>query len=174
MNKQKQVFMLIKELTGQANILTIPRLFIDYTGDVNTALLLSQVIYWSDKNPTSQWFYKSYEDWQRELGLTEYQTRRSINILKRIGIIETQVRKANGNPTLHYHFIQKAFIDRLLKFLKERNLKNSRNLLTEIKTKTTRRNKKKRHYSPELQADLEARKQNYWKEQEWKMLQNMS
>ena len=40
--KQGQVFSLIKSLVGQANLLTIPRLFIDYTDDLESALLLSQ------------------------------------------------------------------------------------------------------------------------------------
>ncbi len=127
MSNQKDIFLLIKELTGQANILTIPRAFIEYTGSLDTALLLSQIIYWSDRNPQGDWFYKSYKEWFTEIGFSEYQVRRCISLLKKMGILETKVRRANGLPILHYHFLTQAFTIALLKKLKKRNLKNSRN-----------------------------------------------
>ncbi|MFH1076549.1 MAG: hypothetical protein V1753_06885, partial [Pseudomonadota bacterium] len=63
MSNQKDIFNLIKALAGQANILTIPRAFIKFTGSVEAALLLSQIIYWGDRNPRGKWFYKSYREW---------------------------------------------------------------------------------------------------------------
>ena len=65
---QQQVYALIAQFSGQANILTIPRLFIDWTGDHLTALLLSQIIYWSSRtNDPDGWFYKSAKEWEEEL-----------------------------------------------------------------------------------------------------------
>ena len=91
---QDQVFTAIKSLVGQANILTIPRVFIDYTGDLESALLLSQVIYWSDKTKRPDGFiYKTYAEWQEETGLNEYAIRKAANRLKRLGILETEVHK---------------------------------------------------------------------------------
>lgn len=120
MNNQKIVFNLIKELVGQNNILTIPRLFIDYTGSLDCALLLSQIIYWSDKNSYSEWFYKSYVEWKAELGLTQFQVARCVATLKRLGIIETKLKRANGSPTIHYHLLQPRFSHSIIKFLNKR------------------------------------------------------
>lgn len=125
---QREAFELIKSFVGQANILTIPRVFLDYTGSLDCALFLSQVIYWSDRNPHSEWFYKTYKDWQEELGLSEYQVRRCTNILKGLDLLETKLKKANGSPTVHYRFKVHEFSDWILKKLQKRTLKNSRNL----------------------------------------------
>ena len=126
--KQGQVFSLIKSLVGQANLLTIPRLFIDYTGDLESALLLSQIVYWSDKIERRDGFmYKTYSDWRTEIGLNEYSVRKAANHLKKMGILETEVHKANGNPTVHYRLISERFSTSFLQYLQKQNLKKPRN-----------------------------------------------
>jgi len=126
--KQGQVFSLIKSLVGQANLLTIPRLFIDYTGDLESALLLSQIVYWSDKIERRDGFmYKTYSDWRTEIGLNEYSVRKAANHLKKMGILETEVHKANGNPTVHYRLIAERFSTSFLQYLQKQNLKKPRN-----------------------------------------------
>jgi len=126
--KQGQVFSLIKSLVGQANLLTIPRLFIDYTGDLGSALLLSQIVYWSDKIERRDGFmYKTYSDWRTEIGLNEYSVRKAANHLKKMGILETEVHKANGNPTVHYRLIAERFSTSFLQYLQKQNLKKLRN-----------------------------------------------
>lgn len=103
MSNQKEAFTLIKNLTGQANILTIPRIFVDYTGSLEAALLLSQVIYWSDKGGSGDgWFFKTYHEWRDEICLTEYAVRKAANKLTDMGILETKIKKAKGSPTVHY------------------------------------------------------------------------
>lgn len=104
MTAQQDIFNLIKQLTGQKNILTIPRAFIKFTGSVDAALLLSQIIYWSDRNPDGPWFFKSYKDWEDEIGLSKHKISRAIGILQGKGVLKTKTKKANGNPTLHYLF----------------------------------------------------------------------
>ena len=100
---QRRIFNLIKQLSGQSNVLTIPRAYIGYTGDVNAALVLSQLIYWCDKGSRSDGFiYKSYREWAIETGLSKHQINRATQILKSKGIVETQLKKAEGAPTLHY------------------------------------------------------------------------
>ena len=121
---QEQIYTAIKSLVGQANILTIPREFIDYTGDMESALLLSQIIYWSDKTKRGDGFiYKTYAEWQEETGLNEYAIRKAANCLKSLGILETEVHKANGSPTVHYRLITSKFSVSFLQNLKERNFK---------------------------------------------------
>ena len=39
-----------------------------------------------------------------------------------MGILETKVKKANGNPTLHYRINQKAFVDQFLRFQRKETL----------------------------------------------------
>ena len=99
MSNQKEVINLIKSISGQANVLTIPRIFIDITGDHLSALFLSQCVYWSDKGK-NEWFYKSDREWEEELALSAYQVRRIRNNLSEF--LETKIKKAGGAPTTHY------------------------------------------------------------------------
>jgi hypothetical protein len=126
MNKS-EVITLIKRLTGQANLLTIPRAFVQYTGTVDCALFLSQVLYWSDKGKDA-WFYKKYEEWEAEISLSEYQVRKAVQTLKTKGILETKLKKANGAPTVHYRLNERAFSESFVQFLKNELRKKSGNL----------------------------------------------
>lgn len=108
---QQQVYALIARLAGQANILTIPRLFIDWTGDHISALLLAQVIYWSSRTEDPEgWFYKSAKEWEAELGISDYQLARATKKLAEAGLT-TKLKKAGGAPTLHYRLDQEHFLD---------------------------------------------------------------
>ncbi len=144
-SKQKEVFAVIKELTGQANVLTIPRAFIEFLGDHEQALFLSQLIYWSDKGKQpGGWFYKTYEDWYRETLLTEYKIRKARKRLEKEGIIQTKLKKANGAPVVHYKLDPEALSNWFLKKLQNPFLNNLRNdtektseSLTEITAENT-------------------------------------
>jgi len=135
LSNQKDIFNLIKALAGQANILTIPRAFIKFTGSVEAALLLSQIIYWSDRNPRGKWFYKSYKDWQDEIGLSKHKVAHATAILTTKNLVKTKVKKANGNPTLHYLFNQDAFVQWFSVFLTNES-QNRDYPVTETKTET--------------------------------------
>jgi len=52
------------------DVLGLPREFLFVTDDSNSALLLSQLVYWSERctNPEG-WVYKSEADWRNELNL---------------------------------------------------------------------------------------------------------
>jgi hypothetical protein len=116
---QKQIFSVIKEITGQANILPIPKTFIDYTGNLEDALLLSQILYWSDKGKDG-WFFKTYEEWKNETTLSEYKVRAISNRFKEEGILKTKIKKVHGNPTLHYKIDETNFVNSFLNFLRGR------------------------------------------------------
>ena len=132
-SQQKVIFEAIKAISGQSKILTIPRLFIDLTGSLESALLLSQCIYWSDKGQDG-WFYKSYHEWKVEITLSEYQIRKAAKFLCNENILKTKLKKANGSPILHYKIDVDALIPWFLKKLQNPSLKNSRNIYTEITT----------------------------------------
>jgi hypothetical protein len=128
MSYREELFSVIQSLTGQKNIITIPREFVAYTGDMNSAVLLSQVVYWSErtKDPNG-WIFKTYKDWHNEIALSEYQVRQAAKKLKLMGILETKVKKAFGNPTVHYRLDKLRFSESFLEFLKKRKFENSRN-----------------------------------------------
>lgn len=90
---------LIRHISGQANVLAIPRVFIAMTGDIKSALLLSQIVYWSDKGRDG-WFYKSAGEWKSEIGLTRREVTRCLGELA--PWVKTKLARANAAPTLHY------------------------------------------------------------------------
>lgn len=94
---------LLKKMSGQDNTITIPKIYVEFTGDLTAALVLNQIVFWSDKSKrTDGFFYKSYKEWHEETMLTERQVRYAVDKLKKQGIVETKLKKANGAPTLHY------------------------------------------------------------------------
>jgi hypothetical protein len=145
MSNHQNAIDLVKALSGQANVLTIPRLYIDYMGSIDGGLLLNQLIYWSDKGADNDgWFYKTYLEWESETTLSKYEVSKQVNILKNKGTLKTKVKKANGAPTVHYKFLFSEFQNSIVKFINYRKSINltieseeTRQSLTETTTKTT-------------------------------------
>jgi hypothetical protein len=138
---QNEIYQLISSITGQKNILTIPREFINYTGDITSALLLNQLLYWTPKS-NDGWIYKTYQDWESEIGFSEYKIRKASESLKNLELLETKIKKANGNPTVHYRLNTDKFLKGFLNFLNQRNLsidteKSLQTNITETTTETT-------------------------------------
>lgn len=127
----QQVKAMIKQFTGQANTLVIPRVFIDLTGDHLAALLLSQILYWSDKTADPDgWFYKTADEWQAEIGMSGYQVKRAATILAKFGVV-TAVHKVVKTPKMHYRIDMQIFTDLILKFLENQEVSKSRNYTLE-------------------------------------------
>lgn len=145
MNNHNQAISIIKSLTGQANVLTIPRVFVDFMFSLDGALFLSQVIYWSDKGKDNEgWFYKSYDEWTSEICLSKYEVSKHSKRLQEMGLLETKLKKANGAPTVHYRFLFDEFVKSFVKFLDNRMSTNltmeseeTERSLTETTTETT-------------------------------------
>lgn len=115
---QKEITELIKRISGQANILAIPRIYIDLLdSDINTAIVLSQLVYWSDRGGKNGWIYKSFREWTEETSLSQYQVARCVDKLKALNIIETDVRLANAAPTTHYRVDMETLTNTIIKFL---------------------------------------------------------
>ena len=103
MNNNEAMQALIIELSGQANMLVIPRVYIDLMGSIEGGLLLSQMIYWSDRSKRDDgYFFKSYDEWNQETSLSKHKVAGLVNKMKDAGFLETQVMKAYGSPTVHY------------------------------------------------------------------------
>jgi hypothetical protein len=122
MSNQQHLINLIKSLSGQANILAIPRVYISLCdGDLAAALLLSQIVYWSDKSSRKDGgFWKTFDEWEKEIGLSRYQIKRASAVLTRMGFLETKVKRANSAPTMHYFFNVETFTSSIIKFLEIR------------------------------------------------------
>lgn len=72
-------------------------------GGINEGLLFQQLFYWSDKGKRSDgWFYKTKRRIEEETCLTRYQQDTSREKLVKLGVIKTQIKKADGAPTIHY------------------------------------------------------------------------
>lgn len=131
---QQEVFSFISSVIGQKNIIPVPVEFIHFTGDANSAMLLTQIFYWSDrtKDPDG-WFYKSYEQWFEEIALTKYFARKAITTLKTMEIIETTVKKIhNGDTYLHFRLIKDKFIQLFGDHLQKRKIQNQHNNQKEL------------------------------------------
>ncbi len=116
---QADVLATIRSFAGQPSVLTIPRVFIQLTGDIESALLLSQVLYWTPRSKdTNGWVYKTYAEWEAELGLRERPLLRARRKLTSMGILETKLKKANGSPTVHYRIKEDAFVTQLVSLLR--------------------------------------------------------
>src|ERR1043165_1014052 len=121
--KQSEVFALLKKFVGQSNILTAPVAFVRYTGSLDCAVFLSQIIYWMDRSEDG-WFYKSYPDWEKEICLSEYEIRKACRALKDKGVLITKLKKVNGAPVVHYRLDETVFSESILEFLKNPTCKN--------------------------------------------------
>lgn len=113
---------LLSKFSGQENILIVPRPYIAMTGSIEAALLLSQIIYWTDRTKDSDgWIAKSYAEWEQELTLTKYQVGRAMKVLRDAGV-ETKVRKFKGAPTVHYRLDREIFSQWIVKKLNDPKL----------------------------------------------------
>lgn len=110
MGNRDYILSLVKAISGNANSLSVPRLFIDLTGDLTLAAMLSQLIYWSDRSVRRDGMvYKSSTDWRNEIGASRY----SVNKFNALPYIETKKLMANGHPTNHYKVLFDVLVDHL-------------------------------------------------------------
>ena len=128
---RKHVLALIGENYGDRTLCLCPTGFVRLlNGNHKAAILLSQILFWSErtKDPNG-WFYKSYADWQAEIGLSE-QVRRIVKgnprvksaqiTLRDLGV-ETVLKKVKhtGAPTIHYRINQERLLATLDSFMKQ-------------------------------------------------------
>ncbi len=148
LSNHKKIANIIKQMSGQSNMITVPRIYIEFTGDLSTAVVLNQIVYWSDKTKrTDGFFYKSYKEWTEEICLTERQVRYAVKKLKELGFLETELKKANGAPTVHYKLDYDKLLESILTKCQDGNSQNvtldsdkSAETLTKTTQKTTQEN----------------------------------
>lgn len=118
MKPHKHMREFIKRVSGQDNILTIPKIYMELTNDINMALVLNQSIYYSGITKRKDgYFYKSYVEWTDEIYLSKYQVKTAVDKLKSLGLMETKLKKASGSPTIHYKVCMESLEQSIVKLL---------------------------------------------------------
>lgn len=105
----------IRQLIGTQNNISVPKILIRLTNNPTDAIILAQLIFWSDKTTRKDgWFYKSAVELSEEVGVSKDQIDRSVKRLKlKLNLIEYKNKKANGAPTRHYHICLKTLVQAL-------------------------------------------------------------
>lgn len=110
MRSSDPIFSALIKSYGQSETLTIPRALVSLVGDIKTALLLSQIIFWSSKKVDEDgWFYKSFRQWEEETSLSKNEVGRSSKVLEDMGLVSTSTIQVNGAPVLHYRFMSENY-----------------------------------------------------------------
>jgi len=103
MSPRDEVLGILKECEGHMRLVSIPTAFIELTGDVASAGLLSQLLYWTSRTTNAEgWVYKSHAEWKRELGLGRCAVDRARRRLSELGVLQQTCRMANGRRTMHF------------------------------------------------------------------------
>ena len=77
--------------------ITFHRVFVDITGSINAALMLSNAVYWTNRLPNERegWFHKTREEWTAETGLTVREQETAQQKLIALGLVETRRGKVD-------------------------------------------------------------------------------
>jgi hypothetical protein len=81
------------------------RVFVEITGSVSAALMMSQAMYWHLRTNESGWFYKTAKEWQEETGLTRRKQELARAKLRKAGLIEERL---SGTPAKLYFRVVKS------------------------------------------------------------------
>jgi hypothetical protein len=82
------------------------RVFVDLTGSVKAAIMLSQAVYWQSRaRQTDGWWYKNADEWQEETGLTRHEQEAARKELSKY--LHCELR---GVPATLYWYVDEAAI----------------------------------------------------------------
>lgn len=96
------------------------KVYVDMTGDIVSALMLSQIVFWFLPNKTGApktrivhdgytWIARGNDDWWDECRVKRNQAVRVLNDLKELGLIETRLYKFGGTPMVHIRICEDRF-----------------------------------------------------------------
>ena len=121
MSFQQEIFNLISSFTGHNANYVMPKEYMRLLKDSNAALILTQLVYWTGKQADPDgWIYKSYKEWEDEIFLSKKSVMGAVKKLKKLDIVETQVRKVRlsngmlGDTCVHYRVNQEKLVNLLL------------------------------------------------------------
>ena len=98
------------------------KLYVDMAGDLMAGLLLSQIVYWNlpskkgENRLTVQrdgffWLAKSRTAWWEEIRMSPREVDRSLEILRKSGLIETELWHYHDKKTTHIRISPEGFMD---------------------------------------------------------------
>ena len=135
---------LLFSYSGSERNIVIPESLIKVAGDLQSAALLNQCIYYTDiTKRTDGYFYKTYKEWQEEIYLSKYQVNKIIGRFEKLGIVETKKKKANGAPTIHYRVNMENLIDLMAETFEKLD-ENSGKTASDVESKETSLSKVKK------------------------------
>ena len=144
MSNYQAIREVLNRMSGQYNTFTVPKIYVEFTGDVTSAILLNQIVFLSDKSKRKDgFFYKTYKEWEEEICLSKRQVSYATNKLKDMGFLETAVKKANGAPTVHYKLDYDKLLLSIMTFCNiplEQNVTIDSNKMSLSLTETTTEN----------------------------------
>ncbi len=86
MRKRNLTQELMKQLSGQQNIIAVARIYIKLTENHMDATVLSQLVYWQGSKEFGEYFYKSDDELGEECCVTSRQLHRIRNALEPFGV----------------------------------------------------------------------------------------
>jgi hypothetical protein len=93
--------------------ISVPRAYIDIAGgDIASGVMLAQLLYWFGDTDQGvkrtriakdgrDWIAKRWDEWHKECRLSPDQARRCVENLLRLNLIDKEVWRFNGSPTVH-------------------------------------------------------------------------
>jgi hypothetical protein len=116
-------------MAGQRNVITIPRAFVRFTGDLEAAMLLNQLLYWMPRSHLDgDSIYKTDAEWQEELCLTRYAVRHARDCLIDMGFLTTSVHHQKGSRAVHYHIDYELLVEKWEAWLSSEGVKSENEL----------------------------------------------
>lgn len=112
------IYKLNKDATGNNYGVNIPQTFIKFTGSLDAAAFLAQMIHWTPRATRQDGFvFKKNAEWFEETGLKRVRIGTAAKALAAIGILEMKKLMAYGSPTWHYRLDTAAFENSFHEFL---------------------------------------------------------
>jgi hypothetical protein len=113
------------------------KIYVDMTGDLLAGLLLSQIVFWHLPNKTGDsklriekkgnyWIAKSHDEWYEEIRFSRKNFDTAIKKLVQLKLVEKQIFRFNGTPTIHIRLIEDDFLylwTKTLENMKEKDTK---------------------------------------------------
>jgi hypothetical protein len=114
-------------LSGDDSVITVRKPFVEFTGSLEAAMMLSQLLYWTPRSKADGWIAKTDDEWTEELCLTGYAIRKARKILEDMEVLETDLRKFKGAPTVHYRLIQETLRHKWILWIRKIDFSKSQN-----------------------------------------------
>lgn len=112
MSEKNPVLSTLLALTGDRNTITLHVRVVDFcNGDIETALFLEQMLYWTPRSSNDGWVSKSAAEWYDEIRISRYAIDKAVKLFHigddkkpagELPFLQTKLKKFNGSPTIHY------------------------------------------------------------------------